>query len=149
MKVTGNVETILSRKGHQTWSVSPDDTVLAAITLMAEKNIGALPVMEGERLVGMFSERDYTRKVALKGRSSKDTKVREIMTSTLATVTPHHSVDECLRLMTDRRVRHLPVLEGGRLVGLVSIGDLVNYVISAQSAAIDHLEGYISGRYPG
>jgi CBS domain-containing protein len=149
MKVTGNIETILSRKGGVAWSVGPEDTVLAAITLMAEKNVGALLVMEGGRLAGMLSERDYTRKVVLKGRSSRDTKVREIMSTSLTTVTPQHSVDDCLRLMTDHRVRHLPVLNQERVLGVVSIGDLVNWVISAQSAAIGHLEDYISGKYPG
>ena len=116
---------------------------------MAEKNIGAVLVMEADRLVGILSERDYTRKVVLKGHSSRDTRVGEIMVAAPITVTPGHSVDECLHIMTEHRVRHLPVTEGGKVVGLVSIGDLVNWVISAQSATIDHLEGYISGKYPG
>jgi CBS domain-containing protein len=116
---------------------------------MDKENIGALPVVEGGKVVGMMSERDYTRKVALKGRSSKETKVREIMGTPVITVSPQQPVGDCLRLMTEHRVRHLPVLENEQLVGLVSIGDLVNWVISAQSATIDNLEGYISGRYPG
>jgi CBS domain-containing protein len=149
MKVTGNISGILSHKGTVTWSVAPQDTVLSAIALMAEKNIGAALVMEGGRLVGIVSERDYTRKVALKGRSSRQTPVHDIMVSPCITVTPTHSVEDCLRLMTEHRVRHLPVVENERVVGLISIGDLVNWVISAQSAAIDHLEGYISGKYPG
>jgi CBS domain-containing protein len=149
MKVTGNISGILGNKGRNVWSVAPDVTVLNAITVMAEKNIGAVLVMEGDRLVGILSERDYTRKVVLKGRSSRDTRVGEIMVAAPITVTPSHSVDECLHIMTEHRVRHLPVLEDTKVVGLVSIGDLVNWVISAQSATIDHLEGYISGKYPG
>jgi len=105
--------------------------------------------VEGGNVVGMMSERDYTRKVALKGKSSKETKVREIMGTPVITVPPEQPVGDCLRLMTEHRVRHLPVLEQGQLIGIVSIGDLVNWVISAQSATIDNLEGYISGRYPG
>jgi CBS domain-containing protein len=117
--------------------------------MMAKKNVGALPVVEDGKVVGMMSERDYTRKVALKGKSSKETKVREIMGTPVITVPPQQPVSDCLRLMTEHRVRHLPVLENDELVGIVSIGDLVNWVISAQSATIDNLEGYISGRYPG
>ncbi len=149
MKVTGNVSTVLTNKGSAVWSVDADETVYRAITLMAEKNIGAVLVMRGDRLVGILSERDYTRKVILKGRASKDTRVREIMAAPPITVTPEHTVDECLHIMTENRVRHLPVLVEEKVAGLVSIGDLVNWVISAQSAAIDHLEGYISGKYPG
>jgi len=149
MKVTGNISEILGSKGRTAWSVAPDVTVLSAITLMAEKNIGAVLVMDGDRLVGILSERDYTRKVVLRGRSSRDTRVGEIMVGAPITVTPAHSVDECLHIMTEHRVRHLPVIEGTKVAGLVSIGDLVNWVISAQSATIDHLEGYISGKYPG
>jgi CBS domain-containing protein len=149
MKVTGNISGILGTKGRAVWSVAPDATVLSAIALMAEKNIGAVLVMQGDRLVGILSERDYTRKVALKGRSSRETRVGEIMVGTPITVTPEHSVDECLHIMTEHRVRHLPVMEGTKTTGLISIGDLVNWVISAQSATIDHLEGFISGKYPG
>jgi len=149
MKVTGNVSGILGAKGKTVWSVAPDTTVLSAIALMAEKNIGAVLVMEGDRLVGILSERDYTRKVMLKGRASRETKVREIMVEGPITVAPEQSVDACLHIMTEHRVRHLPVTEGAKVAGLVSIGDLVNWVISAQSATIDHLEGYISGKYPG
>ncbi|MBI5384133.1 MAG: CBS domain-containing protein [Verrucomicrobia bacterium] len=149
MKIAGSVSVVLSNKGSSAWTVGPDDTVLKAITLMDEKNVGALLVTQGERLVGVVSERDYTRKVALKGRSSRETLVRQIMAVDPVTVTPETSVDECLHLMTDKRVRHLPVLEGDKVVGVVSIGDLVNWVISAQSATIDHLQAYISGHYPG
>lgn len=149
MRVTGTVSSILGNKGGNVWSVTPDDTVLKTITFMAEKNVGALPVVQEGRLVGIVSERDYTRKVALKGRTSKETLVRDIMAPGPITVTPNSSVDECLHIMTDKRIRHLPVLEEGKLVGIISIGDLVNWVISAQSATIDHLESYISGKYPG
>ncbi len=149
MRVTGNVSTILAIKGSAYWWVSPEDTVYQAITLMNEKNIGAVLVMQEGRLVGIMSERDYTRKVVLKGRSSRDTRVREIMADSPITVGPQQTVDGCLHIMTEQRVRHLPVVEEGRVLGVISIGDLVNWVISAQSAAIDHLEGYISGRYPG
>jgi CBS domain-containing protein len=149
MSVVGTISGILDRKGSQVWSVSPDLTVFEAIQLMSDKNVGALLVMEGVALVGLLSERDYTRKVALKGRSSKQTKVREIITTPVLTVTPGHTVEECMRLMTDRRVRHLPVVEGDRVVGIVSIGDLVNWIISAQSVTIYQLEQYITGQYPG
>ena len=149
MKIPGNVNSVLAAKGHAIWSVPPEAKVLSAISLMAEKNVGALLVMEGSRLIGIVSERDYTRKVMLKGRASRDTDVREIMASPAITVTPEETVEECLRTMTEHRVRHLPVVESERVVGLISIGDLVNWVISAQRATIDHLEGYLSGKYPG
>ena len=146
--IPGVINEILSSKNSQIWSVSPDATVFEAIQLMAEKNIGALPVVSGVQLLGVVSERDYTRKVALKGKSSKDTKVREIL-ATPITATPSHTVEECMKLMTTNRVRHLPVLDGDKLVGLVSIGDLVNWIISAQSVTINQLESYITGHYPG
>lgn len=150
MKVPGTVSQILkSKTASSVWSISPDTSVYEAVRMMDFKNIGALPVIEDGRVVGMLSERDYTRKIILKGKSSKDTAVREIMSAPAVTVSPQHAIDECLRLMTGQRVRHLPVLDGERIVGIVSIGDLVNWVISAQSATIDNLEGYISGRYPG
>lgn len=116
--------------------------------MMAEKNIGALPVLEGDRLVGLISERDYARKVILLGRGSKETAVAEIMTVNLKTVGLGDSVQECMQIMTENRVRHLPVLEGGKLVGLISIGDCVNWIISAQTAAIDDLERFVTGAYP-
>jgi CBS domain-containing protein len=146
--ITGTINEILAHKGPQLWNVGPDATVFEAIQLMADKNIGALPVMNGDQLLGVMSERDYTRKVAVKGRSSRDTRVHEIIAAPV-TVTPSHSIEECMRLMTEHRVRHLPVMEGDRVIGLVSIGDLVNWIIGAQSAAIHQLEGYISGHYPG
>jgi CBS domain-containing protein len=149
MKTTGNISAVLAQKGAAVWSISPEATVFEGIQMMAEKNIGALLVMDGDRLVGVISERDYTRKVALKGKSSKLVQVQEIMSHALHTITPRHTVEECMRIMTDNRVRHLPVLEGDKVVGVVSIGNLVNWIISAQSAAIGHLEDYISGKYPG
>jgi CBS domain-containing protein len=116
---------------------------------MDEKNVGALLVMKGNKLVGMLSERDYTRKVMLRGKKSSETKVSEIMSSKLTVTHPNEGVEECLRAMTDKRFRHLPVLEGDKVIGVVSIGDLVKYVISCQSATIAHLESYISGGYSG
>jgi CBS domain-containing protein len=145
---TGSINEILEHKGNAVWTVSPDNTVFEAIQLMSEKNVGALLVTERGRLIGIVSERDYTRKVALKGKTSKDLRVREIISGEVVSVTPQHTVEECLRSMTENRVRHLPVLDGETLVGVVSIGDLVNWIISAQSTTILQLETYISG-YPG
>jgi CBS domain-containing protein len=122
--------------------------VIDAIRLMDEKNVGALPVVDNGRLVGIVSERDYTRKIILKGRSSKETPVNEIMTKQLVTVNPGDSVTECMRIISEKRVRHLPVLERADLVGILSIGDVVNWLISAQTATIDNLERYITGDYP-
>ena len=128
------------------WSVTPDTTVFDAIRLMAEKNIGALLVLAADgRLSGVFTERDYTRKVALLGKSSKETRVREIVARELVTVTEESSVEDCMRLMTEHRVRHLPVLAGMKVVGIVSIGDLVNWIIFTQNAAIEQMEQYIAG----
>lgn len=149
MNVVGTIDSILREKGTQTWTISPDATVYEAIQLMAEKNIGALLVMQGEELAGIISERDYTRKVALKGKSSKQTPVRELVSNPVITIERSDTVEECMRLMTEHRVRHLPVLEAGRVVGVVSIGDLVNWTISAQHVAITQMEDYISGKYPG
>ncbi|HWF17769.1 MAG TPA: CBS domain-containing protein [Verrucomicrobiae bacterium] len=149
MHVSGTVDLLLNEKSPTLWSVSPGATVFDAIRLMSEKNIGALLVMEGERLVGMMSERDYTRKVILKGKSSKTTAVREIISTPVISVDPCTTVEECMRLMTEHRIRHLPVLNRGMLVGIVSIGDLVNWTISAQHVAISQMEDYISGKYPG
>jgi len=148
MKVSGTIGNILQLKGRNVWSIPSDATVLEAIQLLADKNVGVLMVMSGEKVVGVFSERDYTRKVTLKGRSAHDTKVGEITTALVVSVTESQSVDECMRLMTDHRVRHLPVLEGGKLVGIVSIGDLVNWTISAQSVALEQMEQYITGGFP-
>ena len=119
--------------------------IFDAIALMADKNIGALPVVENDKLIGIISERDYTRKVILKGKSSKETRVQEIMTQQLVTANPGDTVVDCMRVMTEKRVRHLPVMEEGKMTGMLSIGDVVKWVISAQAATIDNLEQYISG----
>jgi len=147
MKVGGTVSDILGRKQSTVWSVSPTATVFDAIQQMAEKNVGALPVIDGEKLLGMISERDYTRKVILQGKSSKQATVAEIMARDPITTTLNHSIEDCMELMTQHRVRHLPVVEGGRVVGVVSIGDLVKWTISAQSAALAQMESYITGSY--
>ena len=139
------LSTLLHHKPAELWSIAPEATVFEAIKLMAEKNIGSLLVMSGGRLLGVFTERDYSRKIALQGKSSKETRVREIVSSQVVSVTPQHSIEDCMKLMTENRVRHLPVLEGGKVVGLVSIGDLVNWIISAQNAAIAQMEQYIAG----
>jgi CBS domain-containing protein len=149
MKSSGTVSALLHHKGAEIWSVPPETTVFEAIKLMAEKNIGALLVMSGGRLGGVFTERDYTRKVALQGKSSKETRVREVVASEIISVGPQDSIEECMRLMTEHRTRHLPVVEGEKVVGLVSIGDLVNWIISTQNAAIAQMEQYISGGLPG
>ena len=138
----------MALKGSAVWSIAPNSMVFDAIQLMADKNVGALPVVDNGQLVGMISERDYTRKVALQGKSSKDTPVREIMSHEVVTVNVADTINECMRLMTDSRIRHLPVMEGKKLMGLVSIGDLVRGIISAQTATIEALEKYITGDYP-
>ena len=148
MEIAGSVGAILALKGSAVWSIAPNSMVFDAIQLMADKNVGALPVVDNGQLVGMISERDYTRKVALKGRSSKDTPVREIMSHEVVTVNVADTINECMRLMTDSRIRHLPVMEGEKMMGVVSIGDLVRGIISAQTATIEFLEKYITGDYP-
>jgi CBS domain-containing protein len=148
MEVAGSVGAILAHKGSAVWSIAPNSMVFDAIQLMADKNVGALPVVDNGELVGMISERDYTRKIILKGRSSKDTPVREIMTPKVVTVNTAEAVGECMRVMTESRVRHLPVVEGKKMIGLISLGDLVKWTISAQAATIHALEKYISGDYP-
>lgn len=149
MEIPTSVRLILDRKNPEIWSVDPQATVFDAISLMAEKNIGALPVLKDGKLLGMISERDYTRKVVLRGRVSRETAVTDIMTRQVVTVDPQDSVEHCLQLMTNKHIRHLPVSEDGRVTGILSIGDLVNWVISAQSAAIDDLEKFVTGAYPG
>lgn len=144
---TGTISEILSNKSSSVWSVSPDTMVFDAIQMMADKNIGALLVTEQGKLVGIMSERDYTRKIALKGKSSKQTPVQEILSDEIFTVTPAHTIEDCMRLMTENRIRHLPVLDGDAILGIVSIGDLVNWIISAQTNTINQLQTYISG-YP-
>lgn len=136
---------LLRVKGTDVWSVSPDATVYEALELMAEKNIGAVLVMDEERVVGILSERDYARKVVLRGKASRDTRVREIMTENPIGVLPHRTVEECMAVMTDKHVRHLPVIDGNRVIGLVSIGDVVKDIISQQEFVIQQLENYITG----
>ncbi len=145
MNPNASISEILSHKGTAAWSISPDATVFEAVQMMADKNVGALLVTENDKLVGIISERDYTRKVALKGKHSRTTAVREVLSSHVVHVTPSHTVQECLRLMTDHHFRHLPVLEGDRIAGIVSIGDLVNWIISAQTSTISQLQTYITG----
>lgn len=145
MDVCGTIETILANKPATIWSVSPDATVYDAIAMMAEKNVGALLVMENQKVAGIVSERDYSRKVMLKGKTSRNSFVREIMTTELTTAHPRETVTDCLRFMTEKRIRHLPVMADGELRGVISIGDLVKQVISAQSATLDQLHNYIAG----
>jgi CBS domain-containing protein len=148
MEIAGSVSAILAHKGSAVWSIASNSMVFDAIQLMADKNVGALPVVDNGQLVGMISERDYTRKITLRGKSSKDTPVRDIMTPEPVTVNVTDTVGECMRVMTDSRIRHLPVMEGKKMIGLVSIGDLVRGIISAQTATIEALEKYITGDYP-
>src|ERR1700747_2882038 len=149
MDVSGTIGAILSQKSKDIFSIRSDATVFEAIEMMDEKNVGALLVMDGERLSGVISERDYTRKVFLRGKRSRETKVSEIMSSEVETTRPHEGVEQCLRLMTEKHIRHLPVVDGDKVIGVISIGDLVKHVISCQSATIAHLESYISGGYSG
>jgi signal-transduction protein with cAMP-binding, CBS, and nucleotidyltransferase domain len=143
------VRSLLRLKGrNQVWSITPDETVYRAIEIMSERQIGCLVVLMGGQLAGIVSERDYARKVILMGRSSQQSRVREIMTSPALFVTPEKTVAESMRIMTERRVRHLPVLEGDNVVGMLSIGDLVNWVITSQQQTIKHLHNYIAGNYP-
>ncbi len=145
----GTVDAILKQKGSRVWTIPGDVSVFEAIQLMAARNIGALVVVSNDKLEGIFTERDYTRKVALYGKSSKDTLVSDIITHQLCVAAPDSTIEECMRLMTTNRVRHLPVLSGEQLIGLVSIGDLVNWIITSQRVEIDQLQNYITGQYPG
>jgi CBS domain-containing protein len=138
---------LLGEKGGDIWSVSPEATVYDAISMMAEKNVGALLVMNQGKLVGLLSERDYARKVVLADRASKNTKVDEVMTSRIVFVKPSETIEECMAVMTDKRIRHLPVMEDGQLLGLVSIGDLVKAMIAEQKFVIEQLENYITGSW--
>ncbi len=140
-----SIRQLLNKKGNHVWSISPDATVYEALELMAEKNIGAVLVMEGDKLVGIFSERDYARRCILLNRRSKETAVRELMTPDVITISPSATIDDAMALMSEHHIRHLPVVEDGKVVGVVSIGDIVKAVIENQAHIISHLEGYITG----
>ena len=144
--MTKTVKDLLREKGRDVWTIHADACVIDALRLMAAKEIGALMVMEGGQLTGVISERDYARKVVLHGKSSKDTPVREIMTRKVLYVRPEQTVEECMALMTEKHVRHMPVLDGDQMIGVVSIGDVVKSVISEQQFLISHLENYIRGK---
>ena len=139
-----SVRQVLQSKGHDIWSIGPELSVYDAIAMMAQQEVGALVVLDGETLVGVVSERDYARKVVLQGRSSRDTKIKDIMTTRVAFARPDQSVEECMAMMTDKRIRHLPIMDGDKLLGVISIGDLVKSIIEEQQHVIEQLEQYIS-----
>jgi len=147
--VEETVDSILRMKGNHIWHIAPSATVFDAVSEMAQRSVGALPVVSNGELVGIITERDYARKVILQGRSSPHTMVHEIMTPLPITVTPEFTVDQCLRMMTARRFRHLPVVDAGKLCGMISIGDLVAAIIANQAYTIERLESYIAAEYPG
>ncbi len=149
MELTDAVRSVLKEKGDEIWSVTPEALVYDAIEAMAGKHVGALLVISNSKLVGVVSERDYARKVILQGKSSKQTRVEEIMTSPVLFVAPQHTVEDSMRIMTNNRIRHLPVVENEKVLGVVSIGDLVKWIISAQEETIHYLYAYVGGKYPG
>lgn len=149
METIGTAESILQSKGRDVFAIAPETTVFEAIRQLADRNVGALLVMDGSHLLGVFSERDYTRKIALQGRNSRETLVGEVVSHEILCASPDTSIAECMKMMTANRVRHLPVLRGDRVVGILSIGDLVNWIIRTQDATICSLESYIAGGYPG
>jgi CBS domain-containing protein len=148
IRMSGTVSSVLKQKGNEVWFITPDQSVYEAIERMAFKAVGALLVLTGGKLVGIISERDYARKVILKGKASKTTLVKEIMTSPVIFVSPDQAVGECMNIMTRNRIRHLPIIENENVVGIVSIGDLVKWIVSAQEETIEHLQNYISSKYP-
>ena len=147
MDVSGTIGAILKQKGTEVYSIVPDAMVFEAIEMMEAKNVGALLVLRDEKVVGIISERDYTRKVFLRGKRSRETRVDEIMSKDVTVTSSSEPVEKCMRLMTEKRIRHLPVVDNGDLRGVLSIGDLVKHIISTQSATIEHLESYIHGGY--
>jgi CBS domain-containing protein len=149
MNLIDTIGLVLKQKGQKVWHISPETCVYDAIEMMADKHAGALLVVAEGTLVGVVSERDYARKVILQGKSSKETQVKEIMTSPAVFVTPQQSVEDAMRIMTEKHIRHLPVVENGIILGVVSIGDMVKWIISAQEHTISQLNSYISGVYPG
>lgn len=148
MELKETLASVLAGKRREVWSIPPQATVYQAIALMAEKSVGALLVMSGDHLDGIISERDYARKVVLLDKASRTTLVKEIMSASVMTVTPDHTINDCLQIMTKERIRHLPVLEGGRIAGIVTIGDLVKWLAGKQAETIEHLQAYIAGSYP-
>ena len=142
-----NVGNILKQKGNQVWSIGPEDTVYRALEILAEKNIGVLLVMEGEKVVGIFSERDYARKVILKGKSSVKMKVGEIMSKNVLYASPGDSVEKCMAIITENKIRHLPIMQDGKLLGMITSGDIINHIISRQKFEIQELKKYITGGY--
>ncbi|MBS1490578.1 MAG: CBS domain-containing protein [Bacteroidetes bacterium] len=140
----GKVKDILDRKGYSVYAVDPDITVYSAIEQMCERNIGGVLIVDKGVLAGIFTERDYARKLILKGKSSKDTPIRDLMTANPFTVSLHTSIDDCMQMMSDKHIRHLPVTEGDKILGLISIGDVVSHIINEQKSIIQHLESYIS-----
>ena len=148
MEIHGTAHHILGGKTGPVWTTTPQATVFEALKIMGEKNIGALVVLDGDRVAGVLSERDYSRKIVLQGRTSRDTLVGDILTKAV-TIAPDETISKCFQLMTTHRIRHLPVLDGQTLVGLISMGDLVKWVMESQQQTIQQLQGYISGSYPG